>query len=138
MLCQFQGYRKENQLYVYIYPLFFRFFSHIGHYRVLSRVPCALPQVHICYIFYIQQCVYVNPNLPSYPSSLYPLVIISFFGFFFNIFIGVKLLYNVVLVSVVQHCESAICIHISLYPLPLGSLSHHPQPTPLGGHKATS
>ena len=29
-----------NQLYIYIYPLFFRFFSHTGHYRVLSRVPC--------------------------------------------------------------------------------------------------
>ena len=24
------------------YPLFCRFFSHIGHYRVLSRVPCAI------------------------------------------------------------------------------------------------
>ena len=23
-------------------PIFFRFFSHIGHYRVLSRVPCAI------------------------------------------------------------------------------------------------
>ena len=28
--------------YIYIYPLFFRFFSHIGHYRVLSRIPCAI------------------------------------------------------------------------------------------------
>ena len=28
-----------NQLYIYIYLLFFRFFFHIGHYRVLSRVP---------------------------------------------------------------------------------------------------
>jgi len=36
----FQVYNKVNQLY--IYPLFFRFFSHIGHYRVLSRVPCAI------------------------------------------------------------------------------------------------
>ena len=26
--------------YIYIYPL--RFFSHIGHYRVLSRVPCII------------------------------------------------------------------------------------------------
>ena len=23
-------------------PLFFRFFPHVGHYRVLSRVPCAI------------------------------------------------------------------------------------------------
>ena len=29
-------------LYIYIYPLIFRFLSHIGHYRVLSRVPCAI------------------------------------------------------------------------------------------------
>ena len=35
------GVCKVNQLYVY--PLFFfSFFSHIGHYRVLSRVPCAI------------------------------------------------------------------------------------------------
>ena len=27
------------QLYIYIYSLFFRLFFHIGHYRVLSRVP---------------------------------------------------------------------------------------------------
>ena len=27
-----------NQLYINIYSLFFRFFSHVGHYRVLSRV----------------------------------------------------------------------------------------------------
>ena len=33
---------KVTQLYIYIYPLFFRFFSHIGHYRVLSIVPCAI------------------------------------------------------------------------------------------------
>ena len=28
--------------YIYIYLLCFRFFPHIGHYRVLSRVPCAI------------------------------------------------------------------------------------------------
>ena len=33
---------KVSQVYMHIYPLFFRFFSHIGHYRVLSRVPYAL------------------------------------------------------------------------------------------------
>ena len=30
------------QLYIYIYPLFFRLFSHIGHYRLLSKVLYAL------------------------------------------------------------------------------------------------
>ena len=37
---------------IYI-PLFFRFFSHIGHYRVLSRVPCAIRQVVISYTLHI-------------------------------------------------------------------------------------
>ena len=57
MLCQFQVYSKVNQSCMYIYPLFFRFFSHTGDYRVLSRVPCAIPQVLISYLFYVQQCV---------------------------------------------------------------------------------
>ena len=61
MLCQFLLYSKVNQLYIYMYPLFFRFYSHIGHYRVLSRVPSAIQQILISYLFYIQQCVYVNP-----------------------------------------------------------------------------
>ena len=72
MLCYFQVYTKVNQLNIYIYPLFFRFFSHIGHYRVLSRVPCAIQQVLISYLFYIQQCVYVNPNLQFIPHPLPP------------------------------------------------------------------
>ena len=48
------------------------------------------------------------------------------------------MLYNVVLVSSVQQSESAICIHISLYPLPLEPPSHPPYPIPLGHHKALS
>ena len=32
-------------IYINIYPLIFRFFSRIGHYRVVSRVPCAKLQV---------------------------------------------------------------------------------------------
>ena len=30
---------------------------------------CAILQVLISYLFYTQQCIYVNPNLPVYPSS---------------------------------------------------------------------
>ena len=37
--CQFQVYSKVIQLYINICPLFFRFFAHIGYYRLLSRVP---------------------------------------------------------------------------------------------------
>ena len=58
--------QSESVIHIHI-SLFFRFFSHIGHYRVLSRVPCAIQQVLISYLFYIQQCVYVHPNLPIYP-----------------------------------------------------------------------
>ena len=64
MLCQFLLYSKVNQLYTYIYPLFFGFPSPLGHHRALSRVPCALQQVLISYLFYTQsqQCIYVNLN----------------------------------------------------------------------------
>ena len=40
-VCYFQGYSKVNQLYIDMYLFFFRFCSHIGYHRVLSRVPCA-------------------------------------------------------------------------------------------------
>ena len=49
----FQVYSKVNQLYIYTYPLFCRIFSHIDYYRVLSRVPCAIQEVFIRYLFYI-------------------------------------------------------------------------------------
>ena len=42
MLCSFQVYSKVIQLCINIYPSFFRFFSHIGYYRILIRVPCAI------------------------------------------------------------------------------------------------
>ena len=63
MLHQFLLYSKVSQLYVYIYPLFGGFPSHLGHHRALSRVPCAIQQVLISYLFYTQQGMYVNPNL---------------------------------------------------------------------------
>ena len=39
------------------------------------------------------------------------------------------MLYNAVLVSAVQQSESAVCIHISPYSLPLEPPSHPPYPT---------
>ena len=68
MLCQFLLCSKVNQSYVYIYPLFFRFPSHLGHHRALSRVPGAIHLVLISYLFYTQQCINVNPNLPVHPT----------------------------------------------------------------------
>ena len=52
MLCWFQVYSKAIQLCVYIYPFFFRFFPHIGYYKILSRVPCAIQQVMVIYFIY--------------------------------------------------------------------------------------
>ena len=78
VLCQFQVYSEVNQLYVYICPRLFRFFSHIGHYRLLSRVPCVIWQVLISYLF--SMCVYVSLSHPVYPFSLsYPLVTVFVF-----------------------------------------------------------
>ena len=53
MLCYFQMYSKMNPLYIYVYLFFFRFFSHIAYYRVLSRVPYAVQEVLVVCLFYI-------------------------------------------------------------------------------------
>ena len=42
MLCYLQMYHEVIQLHVYMNLLSFRSVSHIGYYRVLSKVPCAL------------------------------------------------------------------------------------------------
>ena len=55
---------------------------------------------------------------------------------FFFFFIGVHLLYNVVLVSAVQQSESVTCIYVS--PPSLISLPGCLHPTPLGHHRAAS
>ena len=39
---------------------FFGIFFHLGHYRALSRVPCAVQQVLISNLVYTQQCIYVR------------------------------------------------------------------------------
>ena len=62
-------YSEVSQLHIHIYPLlFFGFFPHIGHYRAFSRVPCARQQFLFSFLFYLGQCVYVNPNLLVYLS----------------------------------------------------------------------
>ena len=48
-------------MHIHISGLFFsfRFFSCIGHYRVLSRVPCAIRQVlSRCLFYYIAVCIW--------------------------------------------------------------------------------
>ena len=51
MLCQFRVYSKVIQLYIYVYLFWFNFFSHLGYYRISSRVPCAIQQVLVGYLF---------------------------------------------------------------------------------------
>ena len=82
--------QSESVIHTHISGLFLDFFSHIGHYRVLSRVPRAIQQVLISYLFYIQQCEYVNPNLPIYPSHLSPLVTIRLFSTSVTLFLFCK------------------------------------------------
>ena len=59
MLYQFLLYSKLNQFYVYIYALFFRFPSHLGHHRSLSRVLYGIQLVicftHVC-VKSLQSC----------------------------------------------------------------------------------
>ena len=49
----FQVYSKMNQLYICIYLFLFGLFSHMGHYRILSRFPCAI-EVGSCYKFILE------------------------------------------------------------------------------------
>ena len=58
---------------IYTHTLFQRIYSHTGYCKVLSRVPYALWQVLITYLFYTRLCVYINPNLPINLSPLSPL-----------------------------------------------------------------
>ena len=39
-----------NQLYICVYPLFFRLPSHIRHFRVFSGLPCAIQHSYLLYI----------------------------------------------------------------------------------------
>ena len=104
MLCQFQVYSSDSVIHTHIYIFFFRFFSIIRYYNILSIVPCAIQQVLISYVFYIQYCVYVNPNLQIYPfpplntgkhkfifyfcNSISVLQISSFVAFFLDSIVG--------------------------------------------------
>ena len=42
MFCSFQVYHKVIWVCKYMYLFFFKFFSHLGYYRMLSRIPCAI------------------------------------------------------------------------------------------------
>ena len=52
MLCEFHVYSKVNQLYIYIYIHSFRFFSHIGHYRVFFKIFYFILFIYFPYYYY--------------------------------------------------------------------------------------
>ena len=71
--------REVSQLYVYIYSFCFRFFPHVGYYRVLRRIPCAiqwvLVGVSVSYIVVkvkLLRCVqlFVTPWTVAYHCSV--------------------------------------------------------------------
>ena len=64
-------------IHIYIYRLsFFGFPYHLCHHRALSRVPCALQQVLVSCLFYVQQYIYVNPN-SSHSSPPHTILILN-------------------------------------------------------------
>ena len=65
----FQVDSKLIQVYTYTYLFFFRFFSSMGRYRVLRRIPCAVPEA-LVYLFYIQSCVYAGKAMAARSSPL--------------------------------------------------------------------
>ena len=65
MLYQFQVYSKVNQLICILNISIL--FSHIICYEILNSFPCAIQQVLVNYLFYVQQCVYTIPILLIYP-----------------------------------------------------------------------
>ena len=84
------SFSKVSQLY--IHPLVFRFFSHIGHCRALSRVPMLHNRSLLTICLFLGVCIYQlpSPNLSlfhPYPSitlsllsaSVIPFLILSGF-----------------------------------------------------------
>ena len=68
--------QSESVIHIHVAPLF-GLFCHLSHYRVLSATQSAECYRECCYtagpysyLFYIQWCGYVHPNLPIYPSPI--------------------------------------------------------------------
>ena len=50
------GVQQRRDSVIHVSHLFW-FLSHVGYYRILSRVPCAVQDVLVGYLSYIQWCV---------------------------------------------------------------------------------
>ena len=44
---------QQNDSFIHIHVSFFKFFSHVGYQRELSRVPCVIQEILIGYLFKI-------------------------------------------------------------------------------------
>ena len=60
--------QSESVIRIHI-STFFRFFSHIGHYRVLSRVPCVYSR-SLLVIYFIYSSVYMSIPISQFILSL--------------------------------------------------------------------
>ena len=75
-VCVFLLYSRMNQ-YKYTYPLFFRFFSNLGYYRVLGRGPCAISSVQfsrsvVSDSLQPHESQHARPPCPSSTPRVYP------------------------------------------------------------------
>ena len=74
VLCQSLLQHKQDESAVYLHTslLFFGFPSHLSHYRALSRVPRALQQVLISYLFYTHNRVYISISISQFSPPFCP------------------------------------------------------------------
>ena len=49
-------YSKMTQLHIYVYLFFLKFFSCLGYYRILYRIPCVIQQVIVDYFIQNSVC----------------------------------------------------------------------------------
>ena len=61
-------YSKVNQLYVYMYPLFFQIPSHLGHHRPLRGVPFAMSRFSLVFYFIHAAAAAAAKSLQSCPT----------------------------------------------------------------------
>ena len=63
----------------YIYLLFFRFYSHIGHYTILNRIPVLLTYSRSLFvIYYICNSVYMSTPISQFPLPYLLVTVILF------------------------------------------------------------
>ena len=81
MLCYFSGVQQsESVIHKHMPTLFLRFFSHIDHYRVWSRVPlCYIVGSYQVSILYTEMCL-SSPTSQFICPPPYPLVTVSLFS----------------------------------------------------------